>query len=149
MNSWPITRPSSHHFCRGVLLLLITLTLAACSSEPSKVAVSGTVTYDNQPVEDGQVAFEPVAGGKMQFGIIADGRYAIPKQYGLVPGEYIVRITASRPTGKLAETDAFLTEETSLEINEQFLPSKYNSASTLTVDIADADQVTHDFALSR
>lgn len=84
----------------------------------------------------------------MQFGIIADGRYAIPKQYGLVPGKYIVRITASRPTGELAATDSFLTEDTSLEINEQFLPSKYNTASTLTVEIAGADQVTHDFALS-
>lgn len=84
----------------------------------------------------------------MQFGVITEGKYAIPAEFGLVPGEYLVRVTASRSTGQKAETNAFVTAEDALEVNEQFIPPKYNSASQLVVTIEAAAEAKHDFALS-
>lgn len=119
-----------------------------CQGQVTQVAVHGTVTFDKTPVEDGQVAFEPTAAGKMRYGIVSGGKYSIPYESGLVPGEYRVRITAARPTNQKAETDSFVTAEDSLVINEQFIPTKYNVASELVVKIEPISQVTQDFSLT-
>jgi hypothetical protein len=84
----------------------------------------------------------------MHFGIISDGKYSVPRDYGLPPGEYRVRITASRPTGKMAETNSFITEDTSKVIKDEFIPTKYNTASELTITIEPVAQATHDFPLT-
>lgn len=130
------------------LVAVAVMLIVGCESGPGKVSVGGTITYDGEPVKDGQIAFEPRGAGKMQFGVVTDGKYAIPAEFGLVPGEYLVRITASRSTGQKAETNAFVTAEDSLEVNEQFLPPKYNSASELVVNIEPAAAAQHDFALT-
>jgi hypothetical protein len=130
------------------IALITVLFLIGCGTSPSQVAVQGTVTYDGDPVQNGQVAFEPRGEGKMQFGIVSNGNYSIPTEFGLVPGEYLVRITASRPTGKMAEADAFVRAADSLEINEQFIPAKYNTNSDLVVTIEPVAEATHDFSLS-
>ena len=139
---------SSSSFLVTSLVLAMAVSLTGCSGSDSQVAVRGTVTFDGQPVEEGQVAFEPRGEGKMQFGIITNGNYAIPAEFGLVPGEYVVKITASRPTGQLANPDAFITDENARVINEQFIPPKYNSRSELVVTIEPGSEVTHDFALT-
>jgi hypothetical protein len=134
-----------------IVFSLVTLTIlvnAGCGRGPTQVPVSGTVTFDGEPVQDGEIAFEPRGTGKMQFGVVTDGKYAIPAKFGLVPGDYVVRITASRSTGQKAEVDSFVTAEDSLEVNEQFLPPKYNSASQLSVTIEPTAEAKHDFALT-
>jgi hypothetical protein len=135
--------PITYLFMAAVILVN-----AGCARGPSQVPVSGTITFDGAPVQDGQIAFEPKGEGKMQFGVITDGKYRIPAEFGLVPGDYLVRITASRSTGQKAETNAFVTEEDGLVVNEQFLPPKYNSASQLNVTIEPIAEATHDFALT-
>lgn len=130
------------------MLIVTLLLLAGCQNQVSQVAVQGLVTFDSEPVEDGQVAFEPINSGKMHFGIITNGKYSIPREYGLPPGEYRVRITASRPTGKLAQTTAFITDDLPREIKDEFIPAKYNTSSELTVTIRPVAQVTHDFVLT-
>lgn len=123
------------------------LLLAGCQEGVTKVAVFGTVTFDGALVEDGEVAFEPLAGGKMEFGIITDGEYSIPSEYGLMPGKYLVRITADRNTHRQAEKTSFTMEGDSLDIYEQFLPARYNTGSRLEVEIENAAEVQKDFSL--
>ena len=135
--------------CWSCALVIVVVALSmGCQGQVTQVAVHGMVTFDNAPVEDGQVAFEPTAAGKMRYGIISGGKYSIPYESGLVPGEYRVRITAARPTNQKAETDSFVTAEDSLVINEQFIPTKYNVASELVVKIEPVAEVTHDFSLT-
>ncbi len=67
----------------GILLL----TVAGCGGSTS---VSGTVTYDGQPVQDGAITFLPGDGqGPGVGGPISDGVYRIGE---ITPGEKVVQI---------------------------------------------------------
>lgn len=128
--------------------LVAVLLLAGCAGAIEKVPVSGAITYDGEPVATGQIVFQSKAGGRTEVSIINEGKYSIPEQYGLTPGEYVVKITGDRPTGETAKTDSFVTADVSREIQEQFIPAKYNAASQLSVTIEPVAQATHDFSLS-
>lgn len=134
-------------------LSLLTLSVwvavsGGCSEQVTRVSLSGTVSFDGEPIEDGQIAFEPLGEGKMEFGIITKGEYTIPKEFGLVPGKYLVRITGNRPTGKKAEPSPFLKEGDSLEIYEQYIPLEFNTGSKLKVKIEAERELQKDFAIS-
>jgi hypothetical protein len=118
-----------------------------CGGAPETVDVSGKVTFDGEPVADGQIEFEPQGAGRMAFAAITAGQYATPRDRGVQPGNYLVRITASRPTGKKADADSFIRDEAAAAINEQFVPAKYNSASELQIEIEPAASAVHDFEL--
>lgn len=139
----------------GALILMRMLVLGAalavvagCGGAPETVQVSGKVTFDGAPVDDGQIEFEPQGSGRMAFAIVSAGQYATPKDRGVQPGKYLVRITASRSTGKTAEADAFIRDEEAATINEQFLPAKYNSASQLEIEIKPTGAIEHNFELT-
>ncbi len=137
--------------CFSLLVIFGSVTaLGGCSKQVERTALSGIVSLDGEPVEDGQVAFEPLDGGKMEFGIITHGEYSISEQFGLLPGDYLVRITGNRATGKRAEEDSFLIESEgdSLEIFEQYIPPQYNTASNLKVLIEPVKHLQQDFELT-
>jgi len=78
----------------GVLAALV---VTAGCSDPSagRMEVSGTIKLKDQPIKDGAVVmFEPLdkqdtAGNATTKG----GAFTIPKQSGLKPGKYLVRVT--------------------------------------------------------
>jgi hypothetical protein len=126
----------------GVLSLL-----TGCGSNVGgNVAVSGNVTYDGEPLKTGQVVFEPRGPGRMAIGQLVDGRYSIAAERGPLPGGYVVRITASRPSGETASAGPTGGNELR-EVYEQFVPAKYNDGSELSIDIESQPSVTHDFDL--
>ena len=59
---------SAHRATQGLLLLLLVTGLAGCGGKES--TVSGIVTLDGQPLEHGNVAFSPTAGGMRATAII-------------------------------------------------------------------------------
>ena len=126
----------------------VALAAIGCGGAPEQTNVTGKITFDGQPVANGQIEFEPQGAGRMAFAAIADGGYATAKDRGVQPGKYLVRITATRPTGKLAEQDAFTPDAASAAINEQFIPAKYNSSSNLSVEIAPGESMVQDFELT-
>jgi hypothetical protein len=78
--------------------LAVVLTSAVgCSDDyEGRMGISGTVKVKGQPVPDGAIIiFEPLenqgTGANMT---LASGGYTLPRQYGLKPGKYLVRITA-------------------------------------------------------
>ena len=97
-------------------LLLLAMTLAGCSGGPAPpptVQVSGTVTYNGQPLTSGQVLFQPekALGAEKTaelvrpaVGIIgADGHYTMSsfgEGTGVLPGDYVVAVVsyADEPT---------------------------------------------------
>jgi hypothetical protein len=114
-----------------------------CGSNGEKIAVSGQVTFDGKPIASGEIVFEPIdSGGRPAVGTIVDGSYHLPEAFGAQPGKYRVRITADRPTGARGNNpyapDAVPTE--------QYIPPKYNAATTLEAVIA-SDRAEHDFDL--
>ena len=83
----------------GSMALPLFLLAATAGCGGAEATVSGTVTLDGSPLEQGTVMFVPTQPGKAQAatGVISGGDYwvQVAKTGGLFPGEYRVRITAS------------------------------------------------------
>src|SRR5262245_25830295 len=106
-------------------------TLAGCG--PIQVTVSGDVSYEGQPVDDGSVLFVPDGGGAdaTQVGAsIHDGKYTIDEGRGLRPGKYKVQITWMKKTGKKFQGADGVEDE-----KVQVLPPKYNTETTQTAEV--------------
>jgi hypothetical protein len=108
--------------CLGLALLTV-----GCA-EPEYIDVTGLVTYQGKPVPKGEVTFMPhdksIADAA---GMLNDGSFKLRTK----PGKMKVSIEAVRPSGKF---DA----ERKFEIDELYLPERYNEQSELEVE------VTHD-----
>ena len=113
---------------RTLLFLLticaLTLTLSSCGKE-KLYTVSGTVTYQGELIPDGSISFVP-GNPKLspQGATIRDGKYTAQVRKGTMT----VKITGSRidPKQKMLDGSPFWTD---------FVPEKYGSQSTLTVEI--------------
>jgi hypothetical protein len=91
--------------------------------------VSGEVTFQGQPLDQGVIQFTPKGGAAGTFGgaPITNGKYEIPAEAGLDPGTYEVRITS--PKGGTA-----VTEEMPGEAGppaEERIPEEFNVKTTL------------------
>src|SRR5215470_708337 len=87
----------------GVLVLGFLTAGVGCGD--GKVRVRGTVSFDGKPVEHGVISFDPADGQGPNTGAeIADGRFELSGPAAATPGKKIVRIRASRPTGRKIES---------------------------------------------
>jgi hypothetical protein len=129
-----------------LLLLLLT---AGCGSGSPSVRVWGTVSYQGQPVKEGQIIFFPTEGTESPSagGMIHDGKYDIPKDKGpYAGGTYRVQITALGANKTYSPNVSGAGPMVS--VREQLIPPRYNQQSTLRVAIsADPAQNQHDFDL--
>ncbi|MFO0807359.1 MAG: carboxypeptidase-like regulatory domain-containing protein [Gemmataceae bacterium] len=72
---------------------LLTLAVLGCGGGDGRVAVTGTVTLKGQALDQGQIDFEPLESqGTSGSTAIKDGVYTIPRDKGLRPGKYLVRV---------------------------------------------------------
>jgi hypothetical protein len=104
--------------------------LAGCGNDVKTADVSGTVSYDGKPVEEGAIAFVPADGkGPSGGGVIKDGKYTATK----VPvGNTKVTITGSKVVGKAKADDK---QPGSPEARQEYIPEKYNVKSELTFEV--------------
>lgn len=105
------------------------LGLAAGCGGPPQATVSGTVTLDGQPVENGTISFYPTANaGQTAGGGIENGRFTVTGS----PGEMTVLISANKVVGKQKmfkdgpETDKIV----------ELIPDRYNKTSELKVTLS-------------
>jgi hypothetical protein len=106
--------------------------LVGCEAGGGAVPVSGTVTFQGEPVKQGEIIFTPADGATPSVAEkIVDGKYAlsVPK------GRSQVKITGYRDTGKVDTSNPG--QET--PIIEMYIPEEYNSKSTLEVTVEKAD----------
>ena len=130
-------------------LVLITLLALGCGSgNAGRASIAGKVTFDGQPIEMGQIVFEPVGSGRLGIAQISKGAYSMPPEQGPTPGKYTVRVTAERPTGKTAAALPSSGGQAQTEVYEQYIPVKFNERSELSVEIGAEPNAVHDFALT-
>jgi hypothetical protein len=141
----------------AIWLAVACVLVAGCGrgSKFRRLPLAGSVTFAGQPVDDGLIEFIPVDAtpGPSFGGVVKAGRYAVPAaQGGYEGGTYRVQITASRASGKTftVNTQVFTPDGTKMEVPvmENFIPTKYNVASTLRVTLnPEASAAGIDFAL--
>ncbi|MEJ7636561.1 MAG: hypothetical protein WKF75_00865 [Singulisphaera sp.] len=97
-------------------------------------AIAGTVTLDGKPLDYGSILFTTLGDGSTMSGgsLIADGRYAIARDQGLVPGSYRVAIYAP-DVGSKSSTSELPTQLGKLPTDR--IPPRYNMETTLTAQV--------------
>ncbi len=123
-------RSASRIRCSFAVILACSLFCAGCGNGRS--SVSGEVTFDGQMVENGSIVFEPSDNnGPSTGGKIVGGRYELAGEAAPYPGKKIVRIFASRKTGRqIKDAMVGVIDET-----KPFIPDIYNYRSTLSCEI--------------
>jgi hypothetical protein len=99
-------------------------------------AISGTVTLDGVPLEEGSIGFEPVERSKISSGaMISKGNYSIARQQGLPPGKYRVEIHAVKPgTGMKRPPGGGLGSEKGTPAVE-LIPASWNRQSEHFIEV--------------
>lgn len=136
------------------LIGLVSCLMTAGCSDPyeGRMAISGTITLEGQPLADGAIIFEPAGGqGTTSGASITNGKYTIERKDGLKPGKYTVRITSGDGTtpNDLSEEEAASPGGSTNIVSVDRIPPEYNEKSTQSVDVlADGDNV-FDYAIPK
>lgn len=142
----------------GSLLLAAVLSLVpGCGTGARPIAgsvpVSGTVTFNGQPLEQGMVRFAPEAIGQCQpaTGQIKNGRFTMlttVSSPGVVVGKYKVSIISNKPFTPPTLAPGTPPDPNAMFEPETFIPKKYTDIKTsgLEADVT-ATTTTLTFAL--
>ncbi|MCC7418867.1 MAG: hypothetical protein IT428_01170 [Planctomycetaceae bacterium] len=124
------------------ILVAVLLGCGGSNPGPPRAVVSGKVTLDDQPIEEGSIAFIPMGGtqGPTSGAEIKNGEYKTPPDLGPVYGLHRVEITAYRK-GKSKDVEGVKGATggpsaggatTSVDM---YIPEKYNRKSELTLEV--------------
>lgn len=119
----------------GSCLSLLVLALGCGgNSGPQRAAVSGTITFDGQPLSRGTITFVPAVEGTAASGEIENGQFSIPADKGPSPGKCRVEVVSFQETGKkvpgISDDASGMTAET-----KQVIPEQFNTKSTLEENV--------------
>jgi len=108
----------------------VCLVLAAgCGGGQQKAQVSGTVTLDGVPIENGTIQFYPTGAGQTAGGGIEQGKYKLDASVG----EMTVTISATKVVGK---QKAYDTPDSPVRDKvAEMVPDEYNKMSKLKVTL--------------
>jgi hypothetical protein len=98
---------------------------------------------DGIPLQDGSISFEPAGSQTLKIvsgAQIVNGKYKLPVQTSLVPGEYSVRIVSDKLTGKMIETSMGPAPER-LDV----VPPEFGSLSTQKITVGETGKQIFDF----
>ncbi|MES2791285.1 MAG: hypothetical protein V4719_16840 [Planctomycetota bacterium] len=114
---------------------LVLMFVSGCGeSGPTDQYVTGTVTFDGQPVKDGQIVLTPTEPGVTpDSGSIKDGKFAFATR----KGEKSVQIEALRDVpGKTITLPPPLSG--TKPVTEMYIPAVYNKKTKLKVTVTDS-----------
>jgi hypothetical protein len=134
------------------MIAVTTLSSTGCGREgsaPSREAVSGTVSFDGQPLKKGTIQFQPAsqADGALAVGPITDGHFDIPGNEGPAPGKYGVAVynqndSAPAPGEMPGPVKAKKT-------TGALIPARYNTKTELTAEVEPGGPNSYAFDLKK
>jgi hypothetical protein len=113
-----------------------------CSADAKHGTVTGTVSFDGQPLKSGNIRFDPADGHTATAdAMITDGKFSAT----VPPGDKRVSITAPKVIGKkkVYETP----NSPTVDLTEEMLPKRYNAQSELKATVKLGNQELPPFAL--
>ena len=129
-------------FC---LIATLAITLAGCGKQDDRFEIHGKVSFESQPIAEGKILFMPVDESRSQaIAKIVDGEYTTASPGGVFAGDYKVQVFGYKGTGKMQDLGELYGGEQEQQV--QFVPTKYNQATELTLNIT-TEQKEYDFDL--
>jgi len=135
---------------RGISVCVLCLgwcvLLAGCNSDPlGRQAVSGTVYFHGQPLDQGRVHFVPTSKGPTESGAtIENGKFQIPRDSGLVPGTYKVSVFSYDRKGAKVQSEEIPGDPGNTQFKER-IAKKYNAETTLTAEVKKGEANNFEF----
>ena len=123
---------------------MLTVLFGCGGSGLERVPVSGKVTFNGQPVPDGQIRFVPLEGtaGPASIEVIRNGVYAFDAKGGVPAGSHRVEIRSYDPNTPQPTAPG-------MRPRKQLIPVKYNTQSELEITLEKGQgSVTKNFDLS-
>jgi hypothetical protein len=118
---------------------LVAIVIACCGCDDGRSTVSGTVTFNGNPLSRGSITLVPVDGkGQSAGGDVTSGRYVIKS---VSPGEKAVQISAQYVSGKTK-----LEGGLELDVVSDLLPASWGPGSQERLTVT-APTTTKDFAI--
>lgn len=121
-----------------LVLSILAVSVLGCGAKgPELIGMSGEVTYNGEPIKDGEIAFSPEAGtaAPPTSTAITNGKFQLPAQWALTPGTYSVAVRAYKPSegdGKLPGGGLDRPPVPGgIPMRDQILPAKFNTKSTI------------------
>lgn len=102
------------------------------ASGPEKVTLTGKVTYQGKPLEDGDISFRPASGtnAPATSTVIKNGTYSASDRAAIAIGTFNVEIRGyKKREGAVKDSAGF--ERPGVDNREQILPDKFNTKSTI------------------
>jgi hypothetical protein len=118
------------------LLSALLFGLGCSDPHDGRVAVSGTVTFHGQPLDQGIIMFMPASGDlpTQASVLITNGQYHIPAAQGLRPGRYKVSISSGDGRTPAVPSDAPPGPSGNFS-SQQRIPEAFNVKSTLEAEV--------------
>lgn len=108
--------------------------------------VRGSVMLDGEPLVLGSITLEPTPGssGEVTGGLVREGRYELTGQSAPKVGSYRVSIVASpTPTGRMVEDETKPPGTLSPEMIGGVVAPRFNTESTLHIEVVAGDNVAN------
>ena len=109
-----------------------------------RVAISGTVTFEGQPLDQGSIEFTALEAdsGIRSGAVIQNGSFSIETQKGLPPGKYRVRIysAAADPMAEVPEMPG-----ESEGAPQERIPPEWNTKSSQEITVTDGGRNEYEF----
>ncbi|MEW4565496.1 carboxypeptidase-like regulatory domain-containing protein [Bremerella sp. JC770] len=115
-----------------LMLMVAGLAFCGCGSSGSDVSkVSGTVTFNGQPVNDGIVSFMSDSGFGTSALLGDDGSYQLRSQHGKGIPSGVYKVTVSPMSEDVAESES----RTYRAAKRDDIPSKYQNFETSALEL--------------
>jgi len=129
-----------------VTILVVVLAGCGVASDPlNRQAVSGHVTFKDQPLDDGSISFDPQdrLNGRPGGATVSDGKFALERERGLPPGIYTVRInSADASVSETVEAPGI-----TRQVAKERIPTTWNSMSEQTVTVVEGEENHFELAI--
>jgi hypothetical protein len=125
--------------CRCLTLIVFVLSVAGCGKRgPALYKVVGTVQWKGEPVEQGNIIFEPF------------DRETHPQAAKIVGGKYQLRIGAGKMKVQIfasREQPGKINPDMNTPVLEHYIPPEYNRRTTLEAEVLPQDDNNISFDL--
>ena len=134
---------STKRWCRSLCLPVVGLSIAVIGCGPTapvRQEVSGTVTWDGEPLSLTSVVFRPQnSDGVGSTSELTSGQFRLTEEQGLTPGLYDVVLLPIQPD--LEDYEA-LRQQGKMPLTGPEIPQRYQRRGALTAEVK-VDQPNH------